>query len=133
MIPEQYTITEYRTAYALQTHLLRNAGYHCGIVTDDGKPDAHEILIGNTARAALTVPANGYRIEQIGTRLCVAADHVYAYDLALEQLTGTVFPRTKSDISVEGLSLSGTDPTDRAERAGSYRISAWRLRDAKND
>ncbi|HBF14297.1 MAG TPA: hypothetical protein DDW30_01160 [Clostridiales bacterium] len=122
VIPEAKPITEYRVALALQAHLLRNAGYYCEIVTDATEPSACELVIGQTTREALSVAHNGYRIEQRGSRLYVAADNVFAYDLALEQLTGTVFSRTQEELRLENVSLTGTDEADRSARSGTYRI-----------
>ena len=122
VIPQEYTVTEYRTALDLSTHLSRNTGCCAEVLTDNESSSEYEILIGNTKRTKISADKNGYKIELDGTRLAIVADNVYAYDIALEKLTREIFKTNQKEIAIDTVSVSGTDTIDRAARLGKYRI-----------
>ncbi len=80
VIPEDYTISEYRFAQRLQIILGTKAGTVLRIVDDTAERTDYEILVGKTNRTQSSVGKNKYLIKAKSNSVEMLSDTYYGYD-----------------------------------------------------
>jgi len=111
VIPQNYTISEYRTALFIKQHIMQNEGSILDIVYDNETEKENEILIGKTNRTTITTDTCSYIIKAENSKLQILAGNCYAYDSALEAFTEDLVSIKESSISIDSGILAQSDIT----------------------
>ena len=108
VIPENYLISEYRTAVYIREHLRQMCGATLAINYDNKSESDHEILIGNTKRSeSASLERHSYSLKLDGKKLRLRAESLYAYEALADYVTDTLFdPREKTIDVKDGFAFS---------------------------
>lgn len=102
VLPENYLISEYRTAIYIKEYLRQMCGVSVPITYDNRSDETYEILIGNTKRSeASALDRHSYSVKVNGTKLYLRAESPYAYDALTDYVTETLFDPHNKSIAIE--------------------------------
>lgn len=115
VVPDKYTISEYRTAVVLQQHILQTAGYSLPVKTEEEHPSekSPRICVGKDL-SPHTVTAHEYAIGVEGKTMYISAESFLGYEAAQAVLSNKVFHAKNETPQMDDSFVLTGDGADRA-------------------
>lgn len=115
VVPDKYTLSEYRTAVVLQQHILQTAGYSIPVKTEEEASSERipRICVGKSL-SPHTVTAHEYAIGIEGKTMYISAESFLGYEAAQAVLSNRVFHAKNETPQMDDSFVLTGDGADRA-------------------